>query len=233
LFRFDTLGPDSNLVELDTPNTADTKRRPWRELLEKLPEDKRPQTLVAPDRQLQPRFLVDRKELTKAIAEETGMKWAVEATSSPARKSKEEREAQREEKHEAKARTAAALIAIQKIAQAASKGLAPGEWSILFEAVSSASSWKAEVFEALQVKSFAELDRRMKKAPVHEVIAATLTLALVEGGHNEADEGYTAELKALAKARGVDLASIEKACLVMPGAAAAGDEKAKAKRGRK
>ena len=225
IFRFDTLGPDSNLVELDTPTTQDPKRRHWRELFDKLPEEKRPQILVAPDRQLTPRFLIDRKEVTKAIAEETGMKWAVEATSAAPRKTKEERSAAREEKHEAKARTAAALIAIQKIAQSAAKGLAPGEWSILFEAVSSASSWKAEVFEALQVKNFTELDRRIKKAPVQEVIAATLTLALVEGGHCDAEEGYTAELKALAKARGVDLASIEKACLVMPGAA--GDEKPK------
>lgn len=231
LFRFDTLGPDSNLVELDTPNTADTKRRPWRELLEKLPEEKRPQLVVAPDRNLAPRLLVDRKEITKALADETGMKWAVEATAKAPRKSKEEVEAAREEKRETKARAAAALIAAQKIAAAAAKGPTPGEWAVIFEAVSGASSFRPEVFEALQVKSFAELDKRMRKAAVGEVITATLTLALVESGHLEAEDGFTDELKALAKGRGVDLAAIEKACAVVTPA----DEKpaAKAKRGRK
>lgn len=216
LFRFDTLGPDSNLVELDAPNTADPKRRPWRELLSKLPDEKRPQVVVAPDRSFAAHQLVDRKELVKALAEETGAKWAVEASTSK-RKSKEEREEAREEKHEARAREAAALTAVTKIAQAAAKGLNAAEWLVLFETVAGASSFRAEVFAALGVENFAQLDKRMKKAQVPELITATLVLALVDGGHTDAEDGYTDEIKALSKARGIDLAAIEKACAVMPG----------------
>lgn len=216
LFRFETLGPDSNLVELDTPNTSDPQRRSWGTLLEKLPEEKRPQLVVAPDRNLMPRVLIDRKEITKALADETNMKWAVEQSTKPARKTKEEAAEAREEKREAKARAAAALIAAQKIATAAARGgVSAAEWGVLFEVIAGSSSFRPEVMEALKVKSFAELDKQMKRASLPEIIAATLLIALVDSGHLDADDGYSDELKVLARARAVDLSAIEKACSAM------------------
>lgn len=226
LFKHDTLGPDCNLVELDAPNTADPKRRSWRDLLAKLPEEKRPQSVIAPDRNLGAHLLIDRKELTKALAEETGAKWAVEAA--PPRKTAAEREAARGEKADQKIREATALAALEKVAAVAStKGMGPLEWSAIYETVAGASSYSGAVMQSLGVDSFAALDAKMKKANPGEVTRVVFLMAAIENKYAAAEDGYSEELKALCKTRGVDLQAIEKATALM---ISKGEEPGKAKK---
>jgi len=221
------LGPDVNLVELDAPNTADPKRKSWRDLLEKLPEDKRPQVVIAPDRNLGAHMLIDRKELTKALAEETGAKWAVEAAASKT-KSKAEREAARGEKQDQRLREATALVALEKVAGiAATKGLGALELTAIYETVAGASSYAESVMGALGVDSFGELDKRMKKASTAELLRVIFLMAAIENKYTAAEEGYSDELKALCKARGVDLGAIEKATALMLAKPEAPKKKAK------
>lgn len=216
LFRHETLGPDSDLVELGTPNTADSKRRTWDELLEKLPAEKRPQVVVAPDRGLKARRLMSRKELTAALAEETGAKWAVAAVeATPKRKPKASDEKPDEKKARA-VREKSAMVAIARIGSAVTKPGAPAlglpVWRIIYEAISSAASYNAEAFAVLEVKSLGELDKRVKAATkASEVIRPALILAMLSAGHHEAEDGYADELRALAKLYGVDLGSVETA----------------------
>lgn len=62
-------------VELDTPNHAD-KKRTFRDAYDSLPHDARPQRIVAPDRDLRARQLIDLEELTKALrAQPKPPKW--------------------------------------------------------------------------------------------------------------------------------------------------------------
>jgi ParB/RepB/Spo0J family partition protein len=61
------------LVDLDATNPADSKRRSWRELLEKAEEP--PKVTVAVDREWKPHELVERRAAIKALAK-AGVKWA-------------------------------------------------------------------------------------------------------------------------------------------------------------
>lgn len=207
----------SKYVELDEKNHADPKKRTWGELLESLPEAKRPKRVVVPDRDLVAHEVVDRGEIVKALAER-GLKWAEEETG---RKSKtaaiaKERAARKDED----LRRRVLGLAIEKLA---AKG--PGKdsleafWKLLGRGV--AAKWTtADVAEALGYeggsKDWLEHRDRIEsgKASASDALAFLVTALVFEIG-DTTDALYEGEypgvVDKLLKANGIGLKEIENA----------------------
>lgn len=75
LYKTGALGYGSRWVEADAPAPNDKQKRTWRELVEKLPKEKRPAVTVAPNAKQKPIELYVGDEVTK-LAAELGLKWA-------------------------------------------------------------------------------------------------------------------------------------------------------------
>lgn len=213
-----TLSYGSKLVELDEKNHADPKKRTWGELLETLPEDKRPQRVVVPDRDLTPHACVDRKALVTALADK-GAKWAEQeiGRETETKKARAELRESRQDDELRRNVLGLGLVAF------ASKGpfLDSLQTAVKLMAKASCETWsKATTITSLGFEngskewSAFEAKLREGKASFEHSLAYLLLETLSEAEDTEAalEEGeYPGAIKRLLSAVGVSLADIEKA----------------------
>lgn len=111
-------GYTSELAKLDETNYSDPKKRTWRQILEKLPEDKAPE-IVAAVKDGHVVELVSKKALTSAVAKSSGAKWAKEDEVSAEKRKKEKNKfkEQQAERTKRAAVTAAIAMAIGRTKQ--------------------------------------------------------------------------------------------------------------------
>jgi ParB/RepB/Spo0J family partition protein len=205
----DTLTHGSKYIELDIENAADRSKRTWREIYEKLPADKRPTLIVAPDRTLARRDLVDHSELLKAINDAPGAPaWAKAEEKVKAQKAKD-REKAKESKAEEKTRERATLTALQKIG---SKLKRLDEATLRFILVGLADRWiPQQVLDAAGIEHRDAYEKLLKRGDLAEMLNVLLMWGAYSGDVLEGDDGYSDEFKALARAHEVNVKDIEKA----------------------
>jgi ParB/RepB/Spo0J family partition protein len=227
----------SKYVELDEKNHADPKKRTWGELLESLPEAKRPKRVVVPDRDLVAHEVVDRGAIVEALAER-GLKWAEEETgrkSKTAAVAKEERAARKDED----LRRRVLGLAIEKLsAKGPGRDSLEAFWKLLGRGV--AAKWTtADVAEALGFESGSKdwLEHRDRiengKASASDALAFLTTALVFELGEttDALYEGeYPGAVDRLMKANGIALKEIEKAQRAAAEAEALMEKKPKAKK---
>lgn len=80
LYASGTLPYSSRYVEADMPVQEDRQKRSWRQLVDELPQDVRPQLHVAQDAEGGPRELYVRDRALDAVAEHLELKWAIKAS---------------------------------------------------------------------------------------------------------------------------------------------------------
>lgn len=210
LYQHGQLGHGSKYVELDSPNHADPQKRHWRELMERLPEDQQPQIIVAPDKELNRHDLADAAALVKAIAESSGApKWAKAETKVKEQRAKE-REISKEISQKADLRARVVAAAIGKIADKV-KTLDGPLVRFIVEQLTEDFIPQATL-EGLGLTDRDGFESMMKKADPKQLNRALFMVAVGKGGglRGSAD-GYTDEVKVLAKSQGLDLKAIEKA----------------------
>lgn len=222
LYPFGSLA-DSRHVELDGLNYSDTRKRSWRELLEKVPAEEQPKVTLAVDREWKAHELVDRKAAVKALAD-AGVKWAAEEVRSKARDSAE-RAAVKAEKAETALLEQVNADLLVNVARGLEKAIdfSPGV-RVFFEqlaafVLSMGSPASFERVAGLEAGTLELDDKALAKAK-----PGTLLLALASGISYDLEADEAAQ-KRLAKAWGVDLRELERA---RKAAAEAEETKAKA-----
>jgi ParB/RepB/Spo0J family partition protein len=208
----------SKYVALDEKNHADPKKRTWEELLETLPEAKRPKRVVVPDKDLVPHSVVDREALVAALAEK-GLKWAEEETGRKEKRtgsSKEEREAKREED----LRRRVIGLGLEALAKKGpTKDSMEACWKLIARGM--AQKWtNADVIDALGYENgggeWSALRESLEegKAKIQDAMLFVFATAIFEID-SELDAlfegGYPPSAEKLLKANGISLKEIEKA----------------------
>lgn len=226
IFQYGHLAHDSKWLELDTPNHADSKRRPWREFYDRLPAEQRPQLVVAPDKEFKPRELVDSEKLRAALADAPGApKWAKEEQKQAEKMAKARAET-RERNAESALQKRVILAGLQKVAA----GLTSVTEDLLrFVLAGLADRWvPQDVLNALEVEDRDEYEKKVAKGDVKWLRTALLMWGAYSGDvvTPDGEEGYPAAFKALARAAEVDVKAIEKAIV-------AGDEAEALMKGKK
>lgn len=198
----DSVSWDSSWVELDGPCHSDAKQRTWRELLEKVPADVRPEEVMAPDAKLVPHRLVDRKAATKAIGEATGAKWAEGETDKAKAERKKAKKAAKTEKSERELDGLVLTDLAKRLGAEAKKvGLSDEEWEALALMVCDCLKHSDRMFEALEVKSFDALEKDIRRSSAQEIRShLAIMTAFYQSGE---EEELTPEVLKLAKARGI------------------------------
>lgn len=209
LYMHGNLGHGSKYVELDTPNHADPKRQPWRTFLERLPVESRPQLVVAPDKDLNRHDLCDAASLLAAIAADPGApKWSKAEV-----KAKEERAGQREEEKENREKTQlrerVVSAVLGKIAEQVKALDAPLLRFIIMQLTESYVD--RPTLETLEAKDHDAFDAMVKRGDVKLLLRILFLVAVGKGDAGRCEDGYSDEIKALAKSQNVDLKVIEKA----------------------
>lgn len=207
----DGLPYGSAFVELDTPNHEDPKKRTWRELLDKLPEDAQPRLTLAPDRAMKPHELVDRKAAVAAIAEHLEAKWA-KSEISQAKRSKAAKAEVREDRAEREALEAVANEGIERVVEQIGK-TGPNDLELRALLLMLSEYGNYEATEKLEEAEGADLDKLAAKASGKALYRLIFAIALPSSDTlTDCYAGaYSAELKAICKARGVDLGEIARA----------------------
>jgi len=196
----------SRYVDMSEPNHADSKKRTWGELWERQPEDKRPQRVVAPDREMKAHDLVERDALVKALAE-SGLKWAQIETSRSENLKAEKTEAKElREAHDIRQKVVAA--AALKIADSVARvGMDDAAWRVLARGL--AGQWqRKEILDALGWES---VEEKIERGQRQDLVRFLFVKAIIDGDDGDASDGYSDSLKMFAKAHAVSLADIEKA----------------------
>lgn len=209
LFQFGNLTHGSRYVELDVPNHADRSKRPWREFYDRLPDDKKPQLLVVPDRDHRAREVVDAAQLREAIAAAPGApKWAKEETARA-----DALEAQRAETKEQRgAIEARERVVLEGMKKIGSTLTSVNDDLLRFVLLGLADRWVPQgVLNALEVDDRDAYEAQVGKAPSKWLRTALLMWGAYSGDLLECSDGYPAEFRALAKAQEVDVKAIEKA----------------------
>lgn len=99
LYASGSLPYSSRYVEADQPVQEDRQKRSWRQLVDELPQEARPQLHVAQDAEGGPRELYVRDRVLDAVAEHLELKWAIRASEKEtARATRETPEAEESEK---------------------------------------------------------------------------------------------------------------------------------------
>ena len=196
----------SKYVDMSEPNHADSKKRTWGELWERQPEDKRPQRVVAPDREMKAHDLVERDALVKALAD-GGLKWAqVEMSRSEDLKEEKTEAKELREAHDTRQKVVAA--AALKIADSVARvGMDDVAWRMLARGL--AGQWqRKEILDALGWES---VEEKIERGQRQDLVRFLFVKAIVEGDDGDVSDGYSDPLKRFAKAHAVSLSDIEKA----------------------
>lgn len=223
LYQYGThISYGSKYVELDEKNHADAKKRTWGELLESLPEAKRPRRVVVPDRDLTPHEVIDRAALVAALADR-GLKWA-EDEIGRAKKTSEERKEDREARKEQELRVRVMGLAIEKLAGKPTavgppvRDTAESLWRLVARGM--AAKWtSSEVAESLGFESGSKewLEHREKietgKVTANSALAFVLAATVFELDETSdaLQQGeYPAAVDRLLKSNSISLKEIEK-----------------------
>lgn len=204
LYQYGSLGYQTRYVELEAKNHADPKKRTWGELLEAAGEAGPPR-VVAPDKSLAPRNLVDREALVKALAESKGYKWA-EAEVDRTTSVKEESPKHREQREAEEAREAAMGMAVSKAAAVYARTVKDDPvWKLMAIGLSQSFTTK-EVLEALGWEDSGKIEDG--KAPLAECVRFVIVKTLLADRDADYSEGYPAALKQWTRSMGADVGAI-------------------------
>jgi ParB/RepB/Spo0J family partition protein len=208
LFKFGQLGYDAKYVELDSPNPEDPKRRPWSELLEKLDAEKRPVVIVAPDRDLVPHRLVERKKVVDLLAA-GGAKWAKAKVEQKQRQAKQREQAKAERAEEELNDLVRGDLAAH-VARKLETKLPLPIWYLLASFLT-ADFLPDAVVKALGLKDPDEAQKFVDKGTDANALARlVITCALVDHPERGTDD-FDTFTKKLAKFYDVSLGDLEKA----------------------
>lgn len=214
LFAHDNALPyGSRYVEAGQVNHADPKKRTWRELVERAPEELQPTLVYAPDRDLVGHDLYERAAAVKACAA-SGAKWALAETKTASPSEPEPKRSPAEREAEAKAQDRRIDVIDQTLsaigAAVAKKGITAAGWRALALAV-------ATRFVSPDVLDLFDVDeKKLREAvtkPDPTVAIRFLFVSLLRDSDLADGDGepVPTALATFAKAHGVNPADVAKA----------------------
>lgn len=225
LYKTGALGYGSRWVEADAPAPNDKQKRTWRELVEKLPKEKRPAITVAPNAKQKPIELYVGDEVTK-LAAELGLKWAEQRVERDVEVAK--RDDPTERAKEELARAVRERVAQELLEHSGDVAEKEGPTLVLLRTMALMTLSHGNVAErSLERRGVDKPEAWVERKAAAKALFGLLFECVASEVTRDTWSEFTVETRLLAEAVGFDLAAASKAALATAEAEATQPKKGK------